>query len=68
MFRLIELSGNGIANRTDETVLLRLETRWILANSWSVELNAHTEDRTSSQISYDLYENRLELRISGTFL
>jgi hypothetical protein len=68
MFRLIELSGNGIANRSDETVLLRLETRWILANSWSVELNAHTEDRTSSQISYDLYENRLELRISGTFL
>jgi hypothetical protein len=68
LFRLLELSGNGIANRTDETVLLRVETRWVLANSWSIELNAHTEDRKSSQVSYDLYENRLELRISGTFL
>jgi hypothetical protein len=68
MFRFLELYGNGIANRTDETLLVRLETRWILANSWSVELNAHTEDRTSSQVTYDLYENRLELRISGTFL
>jgi hypothetical protein len=67
-FRLLDLFGNGIANRSDETMLLRLETRWALGNSWSVDLNAHTEDRTSSQVSYDLYENRLEMRISGTFL
>jgi hypothetical protein len=67
-FRLLDLSGNGIANRSDETLLMRLETRWAFANSWSIELSAQTEDRTSSQVSYDLYENRLELRISGTFL
>jgi hypothetical protein len=66
-FRYAELFGNGIADRTDETVILRVGTRWVPARNWSLALNAQTEERTSSQGSYDLSENRLELSLSGTF-
>jgi hypothetical protein len=67
-FRYAELFGNGIPDRTDETFILRVGTRWIPARNWSVSLNGHTEERTSSQGSFDLSESRLELNFSGTFL
>lgn len=66
-FRYAELFGNGIADRTDETLILRLGTRWIPGRKWSVGLSAQTEDRNSSQDSFDLSEGRLELSLSGTF-
>ena len=67
-FRYAELFGNGIPDRTDETLILRVGTRWIPARNWSLGLSAQTEDRTSSQDSFDLTEGRLELSLSGTFI
>jgi hypothetical protein len=66
-FHHAELFGNGIADRTDETLILSLETRWVMTRDWSLGLSTKTEDRTSSQVSFDFYENRLELRLSGAF-
>jgi hypothetical protein len=66
-FVFADLFGNGIADRTDETMILRVASQWVPARDWSIDLNAHREERISSQSVYDLFENRLELILSVTF-
>ena len=64
-YLLAELFGNGIADRKDATLILRLDTRWLASRNWTVELNAHSEVRDSSENTFDLYEDKLELRVTG---
>jgi len=64
-YRLAELHGNESASRTDETLILRLETRLNLTQEWMIELNAQNEEVSSSQAVYDLKENRIELSVTG---
>ena len=66
-FYFTEQHGDEDVERTDETLILRLETRWAPARNWFLGLNAHKEDRTSTRDVYDLSESRLELTFSGTF-
>jgi hypothetical protein len=65
-FRFAELFGNGIPDRTDETLILRLGTSWVPARNWSIGLSANSDNRNSSQDSFDLSENRVELNLSAT--
>jgi hypothetical protein len=67
-FILAELFGNGIADRKDATRILRLDTRWLPSRNWTVELNAHSEARDSSENIFDPFENKLELRVTGALL
>jgi len=64
-YRFAETHGNNSASKTDETLILRLETRLNLIEDWMIELNAQTEELSSSQAVYDLKENRIELSIAG---
>jgi hypothetical protein len=65
-YRLAEIHGNNTASRTDETRILRLETRLNLLGDWLIELNTQTEEVSSSQAAYDLLETRFELSIAVT--
>jgi len=60
-----DLHGSGIDDRKDDTTILRMETVWQASRNWSVSLNAQAEERTSSQASFELSEDRLELSLSG---
>jgi len=66
-FQYAELFGNGIPDRTDETLILRLGTNWIPGRNWMVGLYAQAEEIDSSQGAFDLSENRVGLNFSGTF-
>jgi len=65
--RQAELFGNNITDRTDETVILRIATRWVPARDWSIQLNAQNENKDSTQAAFDLKESRIELTFAGAF-
>jgi len=65
IYRLAEYHGNNSANKTDETRILRLETRLNLVQDWRIELSAQREELSSSQAIYDLRENRIEMSVTG---
>ncbi len=67
-YRLAEIHGNNTASRTDETRILRLETRLDLYGQWLIQLNTQTEEVSSTQAAYDLQETRFELSIEVAIL
>ena len=57
----------SIADRKDKTLLFEVGTRWSPSRIWSLDVDVVSETIESSEPTNDLAENRLDLRLSGTF-
>lgn len=62
-----ELFGIDSVDRTDKVTILGVETKWLPDRDWSVAINGYSEERKSSDGTFDLTETRIELRVSGLF-
>jgi hypothetical protein len=61
-----DIQGWETLDRTDQTIIAKLNTRWFPARTWAIALGVVLEERDSTENSFELSEGRLELNISTT--